>query len=75
MKTISELKGSKDIEIGDYIEKIKTSRKQRVIDEEFAEDSVLEIVNHKRRWKKTYNKRIQRLAKQQQMGNGELRLN
>ena len=74
-KSNAKLKGSEEIGVNDYIETIGTNRKQKSVPEEFAEDEVLSIVNHKRRWKKTHPKREQRDKKKKRMDDTSLRLN
>jgi hypothetical protein len=82
MKTISKkekpgikLSGSDDIEVKAFIEEIVSERKKDVVDEKFKEDDVLEILNHKRRWKKTLSKRAQRLLRAKKINDNNLKLN
>lgn len=70
-----KVKGSEDVGVKDYITEIKEQRKRRTVDEDFMEDEILEIVNHKRRWKRTYSQRVQRLMKVKIMKDGNLRMN
>ena len=82
MKTIGfnpksqvQLKGSEEIGVGDFIKSIGKERKRRHVDQEFVEDGVLAILNHKRKWKKTQPKKIQRKMKSKIIENPDLRLN
>jgi hypothetical protein len=70
-----KLAGSEDIGIGDFIDQITRQRRRRMIDEDFAEDSVLKILNHRKRWRQTLSNKARRLLKVKHMDDEDLRLN
>ncbi|CAG9317373.1 unnamed protein product [Blepharisma stoltei] len=60
-----KLEGSEEVGVDDFLSNIASERKKRVVDEEYQEDEVLSIVNHKNKWKKTWSKKQQRLERRQ----------
>jgi hypothetical protein len=45
-----------EIDVDSFMETIKEARKQKTVKDEFKEDDVLSIVNHRNKWKKTWTK-------------------
>ena len=46
-----------EIDVDSFMSTIKEARKQKDIQEEFKEDYVLSILNHKKKWKKTWSRK------------------
>ena len=46
-----------EVGIDSFMSEIKAARKQKNIQEEFREDDILSIINHKKKWKKTWSKK------------------
>ena len=69
------IQGSEKINVSEYMNDIDKERSRRLVCKEFAEDDFLFITNHKRRWKNTLSKRVQRMLKVKQMDSGDLKMN
>lgn len=63
--------------IAEFMSTLKTERKKKKveIDPEFKEDDILQIVNHKRNWRKTWTKKEQKLSKRPEMRETGYRMN
>lgn len=46
-----------EIDVDSFMTTIKEARKNKQVQDEFKEDAVLSILNHKQKWKKTWTKR------------------
>lgn len=69
------IQGSEEINVSEYMNDIDKERSRRLVCQEFAEDDFLFITNHKRRWKKTFSKKAQRMLKVKHMDDKDLRMN
>lgn len=74
-KQVKAIQGSEAINVTEYMNDIESERSRRLVCQDFAEDDVLYILNHKRRWKKTLSKKAQRMLKVKHMDSKDLRLN
>lgn len=45
-----------EIDVDSFMDSIKKARKQKDVKDEFKEDDILSIVNHRNKWKKTWTK-------------------
>jgi HMG-box domain len=52
-----------EVGVDSFMKSIKEARRQKEIKEEYKEDDVLSILNHKKRWKKTWTKKKKEAAR------------
>jgi hypothetical protein len=63
--------------LGEFMTTLKQERKKKKadIDPEYKEDHILEIVNHKQNWKRTWGKKAQKFAKRPGLKESGYRMN
>ena len=52
-----------EIDVDSFMDSIKEARKQKEVQDEFKEDDVLSILNHKKKWKTTWTRKKKELAR------------
>lgn len=46
-----------EVEVDSFMSSIKEARKQKDVEEEFQEDDILSIINHKKKWRQTWSRK------------------